>query len=75
MLFEQSLVFCLSLYFQRGCPEIYIGGRTYRKYQPLNSKEGTSNATLSDVVLFAEVCEGVSNLSIHILMVKITRLQ
>jgi len=69
MLFEMSLVFCLSLYFQRGCPEINICGRTYRRYQSLNSKQATSNATLSDVVLFAEVCEVFSNLSIHILMV------
>lgn len=73
--FRKSLVFGSRLSSQRGSPEIYIGGRTYRRYQPLNSNEGASNAALSDVILFGEVCEVVSNLSIHILRVKITRLQ
>lgn len=67
--FQKSLVCVSRFYSQR------IGGRTYRRYRPLNSNGGTSNATLSDVILFGEVCEVVSNLSIHILKVKITRQQ
>lgn len=53
-----SLPFTIVYYiFQRGSPEIYIGGRSYRRYQPLISNKGASNAVLCDVILFGEVCE------------------
>ncbi|KIM41864.1 hypothetical protein M413DRAFT_27427 [Hebeloma cylindrosporum] len=42
---------------KRGPSEVYIGGRTYRKYQPLNSNKGESNAALSDVILLGETTE------------------